>query len=847
MDGRLYRPITDFVLRLERSGLPSPDVKPGYVPVLVEATDPEGRVWRSDGHQPVCTDARQRERGANWPARDGKSLLPEGPVRDAFHNSVARADASGLLLRVCLEVTDPDLADIPWEQALVPERQDGTPVIRPGPGVLARYRGILPVRRVAGLPARLNDPHPDDLTGALVLGSALQVRGELVCPDGRKETIEPLVGADADASVAGEPLVTRTRHPVRPLEYPLTASALRSALRAPAWCFAFQGHGLRDGLVLAGPDGVTPEFVGAGELAEALTGAGVAVVLLLACRTAAPGHGSVDPSLAEALARGGVPYVIAMRTPVRNIDAHRMARNFFEELAASGSVDRAVISIREQTAADEWLPSVYVAAQSPRHLPIPPPPLPAPQLTGLTAYHVPADWDPDEPRPLVGDGHPARIDVLWGLDRGPLRGVLVDPAPDGDARLAALLTHVEEYVLREEPDWVLEGVLPTRRWFVVRPDWRDPPGDATHLAHSLTDHRQLEWYLEAGPGAPDADDPGYGRRVGLVLPYDPASGRDRDDVAAFSRRLALAFPGAALIVRVQGRLAGSDLDRIKDLVDDLALARPSVACLSRVVPGRLPMGVPAVPADAEERHRAEGSGGSVRASWRTEAEKLLAQARSLPPQEFERALAGAARDDDTAVRAAALVVASARYAELDVVRNAWRDAWPPHPGRLGLREHGDAIVPGLLRSRSTDAAAVLRTWGRLVPDEVAMAAGHLMTVTAGKTESAAGDTAALAHLRDCDTPARATAALRCGIGRELPLRALVAPPADGPAFPLRHPAVWALLARSPLTPDAVGLLRGWPPALRRVLGFDTDRENDPEVRDHLEPLQRILHPRIPRR
>lgn len=839
MDGRLYRPIADFVLRLERTVLPSPDVKPGHFPVVVEATDLEGRVWRSDGRQQVCTDQGRRGTGAKWPVRDGKSLLPEGPVRDAFHDSVARAEASGLLLRVCLEVTDPGLADVPWEEAVVPERPDGTPVRRPGPGTLARYRGILPVRRVAGQPARTNDPHPDDLTGALVLGSALQVQGELVCPDGRKETIKPLDGADADASVVGDPVETRTRHTVRPLEYPLTAPALRSALRAPAWCFAFQGHGLRDGLVLAGPDGVSPEFLGAGELAEALTGAGVAVVLLLACETAAPGGGSVDPSLAEALARSGVPYVVAMRTPVKNMHAHRMARDFFDELAESGSVDRAVIRIREQAVADEWLPSVYVAAGAPRHLPIPPEPLSSGQLTGLAAYHVPVDWRPDEPRPLVGDAHPARIDVLWGLDRGPLRGVLVDPAPDADARLAALLTHVDEYVLREEQEWVLKDVLPTRRWFVVRPDWTDPPGDATHLAHSLTDHRRLEWYLEQGPGAPGADEAGYGRRVGLVLPYEPASGRGWDDVAAFSRRLTLAFPGAALIVRVHGRLAGDDLTHTSRLVRDLALTRPSVAWLSRTVPGRLPPNVPADPAGAGARHGAAG--------WREAAEILLAQARSLPRQEFERVLARAARHDDTAFRAAALVVASARHAELDVVCDAWeRDTWPPHPGRLGLREHGDAIVPGLLRGRPAEAAAVLRNWGRLVPDEVARAAGHLMTVSAPKTKADARDAADLAYLRDCDTPGRATAALRCGIGRELPLRALVAAPADQPAFPPRHPVVWALLARSPLTRDAVGLLREWPPALRRVLGFDTDRETDPEVREHLEPLQRILHPQIPR-
>ncbi|MEV5400769.1 CHAT domain-containing protein [Streptomyces cellulosae] len=835
MNGRRYRSFVDFVLRVERVDASSTSARQGHVPVRVEASDLYEQVW--EGHGEVCIDASMRTGGKKWQSRDGKALLPAGPVLEAFHASVQAAEASGLLLRVCLDVQDPALADVAWERALVPHSPGGPPLLA-GPPTLARYRGVLLVRRVAGAFVRPDGPHPEDLTGTLLLGSALKVRGELVCPDGRREKIKPLEGADVDASVVAHPVATGTPRTVRALEYPLTTSALCSALRAPVWCFAFQGHGLRDGLVLAGPDGISPEFLGAGDLAEALTRAGAAVTLLLACETAAPGHGSMDANLAESLVRAGVPYVIAMRTPIKNIDANRMAGDFFDEFARSGSVDLAVIRIREMAADGEWLPSVYVAAEAPRHFPLRARDLSERELQGLAAYHVPLDWRPGEVRPLVGDAHPARIDVLWGLDRGPLRGVLVAPEPDADIMLARLLRHVEEYVLWDGQDYVLKDELPTRRWFPVRHDWEDPPEDPYSLMHLLKDHRELAWYLEEGPGAPNAGSPGYGRRVGLVLPYELTGGvREPEEVAAFSRRFAVAFPGAALIVCVKGLPSGAD--RLSRLVGDLARAWPTLAWLSRTVPGRLPPGAAAW-AGGTSWH---GDGAFTRGDWRAASTALLARAAALPRHDFEQLLVRAARDEDLAIRAAALVVASSRYAELDVLCNAWaRDEWPPDPGRLGLREHGDAIVCGLLRGcrEPAEAAAVLRNWERFVSDEVAGAAGHLATT--GPGACAAAD---LAYLAGCRTAADVTAALRAGIGAELSLRSLLDPPSDRLPLPLRSPVVWALLARSPLSRETAGLLRTWTPALRRVLGFASDRESDPEVREALEPLHRILHPCIP--
>ena len=38
--------------------------------------------------------------------------------------------------------------------------------------------------------------------------------------------------------------------------------------------------------------------------------------------------------------------------------------------------------------------------------------------SSLRAWHLPPDWVPGNPRPAPGDAHPARLDVLWCLDRG---------------------------------------------------------------------------------------------------------------------------------------------------------------------------------------------------------------------------------------------------------------------------------------------------------------------------------------------------------------------------------------------------------------------------------------------
>ncbi|MDX3866838.1 CHAT domain-containing protein [Streptomyces europaeiscabiei] len=875
----------DFVVRIsvDQHSAPLSD-SPNELWCEVSAIDDAGCVVRAQQPaviNPVKLSSDMRKGlAANDPQvrKVGNALLPSD-VLGAYHLAVDRAQQRGVRLRVCVVIYDERLGVVPWELASVPERCDGA---THAPQFLVRHRGVSVVRCIEGSASPLA-AHPLDLRGTLLVGTALTVHGRFQTPDGMTCEVSPLKGGAASAAetrTAAAQLGDQGSRDVRILAEPLTPAALREALREPVWGVFFAGHGHRDGIALAVADG-EPELMPGPELASLLVNAGVAVVVLAACSTASPISGGPDladagsaawsPHLAEQLVRAGVPYVLGMDGLIGDQHAVRLTEQFFETLTWSGSVDQATHEARLTMTHDWWQPVVYTCQGAPRQLTVPAP-MSAPPET-LRACHVPPDWRADQPWALPGDSRPARLDILWCLDRGPLRGVLVDvgDAPDADSgHLAAQLNDVEAGPLRLLTTY--GGPLRRRHWFGVRESWHEPHRDPGEFAHLLVRPRFLRHAL--------ADDP-QGNRIGLVL---PVSHRQPDEAVRYAQDIARCYPGAALIIQVcasrmpsavrtvteiaaglnQGRPDGSDLE-----VSILMRGRPSLIARTRpapepptaartveelafaLAPGRQPATAKSGQDELAEQARQfiqvwqETDAGSrprtTQDILQKERDSLLALVDS---KEVEPSLLGAiliehARSRPDPARSASLLLVSEDDADLD----AWLDAAeavkrPVVPAALPSAAWQAVLLAELRRAGTPQRVrAVERKWLGLIPPVAEAVLGHLASPGRGNGTPAARSAADLAFLESVTDPAVAEVALRAGIGAGLSVADLC--PNDGDPLP----AAWALLSRGTLDAPTAHRLSRWRPALRRVLGYTLDPvETDPQTRDRVAVLHQSLRP-----
>ncbi|MFF0514048.1 CHAT domain-containing protein [Streptomyces sp. NPDC004250] len=897
----------DFVVRVDLD--PACEPIPGAPHLLwsrVTAVNDLGHTVRAGRAAPVdpagLSEKLRKEMAADGPVtRNAGNLLLPGPVLAAYHAAVDRAQRHRAHLRICLLIQDDRLASVPWELAAVPERRDGAT----GPAqFLVRHHGVSVVRGVATGTAVPSTAHPLDLRGTLLLGTALTVEGGFRTGDGSDYVVEALETGTASAAetrAAAGRLGRRGGRDVRVLPEPLTEAALRQALDEPVWGVFFAGHGHRDGIVLAGADGGA-DFMPGSELAPLLASAGVAVVVLAACGTAAPANaepvepipragrpepaissrqqgcpapadaGSSSPSLAEYLVRSGIPYVLGMDGLIGDRHAMALTGRFFDTLAWGGSVDQAVDDARGAMAHDWWQPVVHTRLDAPRHLAVPAPESPAPST--LCACHVPPDWGGERPHPLPGSGRPARLDTLWCLDRGPLRGILVEErdTPDADAdALTHQLNDVETGPLRLLTHH--GGVFPRRHWFTVRTPWADPQRDSAEFAHGLARPEFLRHALASDPA---------GGRVGLVLPFSVGEHHPGQAVR-YARSIADCYPAAAVVVRLSAprlpralraatEIAAGMPDRRPDGsalgVNILLRPRPSGPAASPPPPHAPPASAlspldvalalaPAsrsAGADRAGSLLAEEAGEAIRnwqqrdavagprspeEAWRAELASLvdLTDHERVSPEFLAALLAEHARSRVDPVRSASLFLVCEDDDRLD----AWLDAAgsvnrPVIPAALPA---GDwkAVLLGELRRAPTvrQVRAVAQRWHGLIPRTVQAAVDHLATPGRDLLTPQQRTVEDLAFLEAVRDPAVAEAALRAGIGAGLALADL--PDGDPP------PAVWVLLSRMPLdAPTAERMLR-WSVSLRRVLGYTSDPvETDAEVRDRVAVFHQALRP-----
>lgn len=830
----------------------------------------------------------------------GSALLPK-LVAARFRAALEDARQRRAGVRLCIETTDPELAAVPWEICSVEVNTAGG---GPERRFLYRHEAVSVARR------RVRSFRPPEAeafareTGPVVVATALDVfdrHGRFGLQErkpgvgGHISAISAVQAADRLQGTRYEPVVTRD---------PVSRDELCDVLATQAWAFVFGGHGTADGIVLTGPGGREDlELMTATDLARVLYAAKVQVAVLAACHTATEaGSGAVDTpsgwsSVAGTLVDGGVPWVIGIRGLVDDKVAAELTRQFLAGLKDGDSVENALARARDEVGKPGWLPVLHTSESAPdaRFRA----PAPAVAREELTAFPAVSGERATAGR-LVYDEGPCRLDVLWGLDRGPIRGVLADRP---DTRLADELDRVEYGPLAPAttpPGRRATGtaLLPRRQWYELQCDGAEIPGSPDAL--NLLVSRPYGWnaHLKAHP---------EGSSTGFVVCWDAprgcAAGAVRPAVDLM-RAVASLLPGAAVLLHVRG----DDEEALLGAAEEAAGSLPArddgsgiaPAVLTRVRWGDTSWRTATEtgrPRDADAAvHPDAASSGRLTARARADrykrkrgqqdaAEQRLNAARAFIAEleaddedsdlladpaflasevfrvgtrpEVEALLTVLARErDDDEERYASLAAAATREDHLDV----WLAAAEGLPTASGEPAEGarpidplslpPALFPepvrtrvalGLLRRGDDPARAVPGPlWNNLVPQDLRRVFAYLRSAPKGR-DTAEGRAADLEFLLGLRSYEAAATALRAGVGQSLSIRELA--PA-GPKFPdgRLSPAGWAALASRPLEAASVRLLRGEPADwMRRAVGFHEEpAEPDGDNLRFAEGLRRAL-------
>ncbi|MFE3795530.1 serine/threonine-protein kinase [Nocardia tengchongensis] len=500
--------------------------------------------------------------------------------------------------------------------------------------------------------------------------------------------------------------------------------------------------------------------------------------------------------------------------------------------------------------------------------------LPSPPVqVSREAWHLPSDWTPGDLRPSCpGWAHPARIDVLWGLDRGPFRGVVAD-RPDTD--VAMLLWSIELDTLATVLIPVGAGGgafsrMPHRRWFSL-PDVGSahPPRTLEALERAVLDESGLRTHLRHHP---------RGASIGLVVRCE--QGRPRFEspasVYGFLAELAATWPEAALIVHVVAdfphqamevaAVVGKSLPGLCGESDPVILTRVLPAagkCVDPVGSDGDHGDLQAI-RDLRSAHTRSGQAATDPRSYPVldELELMVVEgialrdlARTLrkawdatEPSELHRALLRRSAGCSDRVRYVCLAAAVPRDDDLDLwLTGAAEAGRPADPDRLpaGLFPQGsiDAVVLAILR-RSADPETVRRRigpWWHLVSTPVRETAGHLTAPGRADMSAAARDATDRGFLLGLTSIPAAEVALRAGVGAHLGVGDLCPDGRPGPA-------AWAALVRRSLDDAAAGLIAGWPLPLRRVVGLvglsESRAEPSADTVERLASARLVLRPRI---
>ena len=305
----------------------APNLPSAYVPEMVELP-------QETGQRASYSSRLMQHLGINlW------EWLFDGPVQSSLDHSYGIALGQSSVLRLRLEVRDPELTSLPWE---IMQSQ-------PGRQALSLNQQILFSRTTSDVDPLADWGLDNDLKILLVLGQdsdeagsdkALQLEEEAKLLKDILQTHEP-------ATSTGRPVMRQVDVLLQP-----TPEALTQQLEAGRYnVFFYAGHGV------PGPDGgrlfLQPaEVLNGTELAQVLTRCRVKLAVFNTCWGAQPER--VDEqaiprsSLAEVLLHHGVPAVLAMRDSITDEEALTFIKVFTQVLAERKPVDEAVAIARQQ-------------------------------------------------------------------------------------------------------------------------------------------------------------------------------------------------------------------------------------------------------------------------------------------------------------------------------------------------------------------------------------------------------------------------------------------------------------------------------------------------------------------
>ncbi|WP_179167118.1 CHAT domain-containing protein [Streptomyces sp. 13-12-16] len=636
-------------------------------------------------------------------------LLPQG-VEQALQQAYIDALRDDALLRVRIGCANLVFSALPWELTRTTLATSASDPAGAGwDAHLVSAPDRLVVSRVLESAA---SPGPRTGLRSLVVTAADAVRRE------DRAGGAPRNGIDWTREAAGEAVRRLKEIGEAELLHAATREQLTQRLRTTAHVVCVIAHGWTDrdeecGIVLHAPGGTGPDRVPARELAELFQASGTQLVVLIACDTAGlnasrSGWGTA----AHHIVARRVPAVVAMQAPVRQSLGQEFLIGLATGLAENGEIHAAMVKglseVRRRTdiVGNLAVPALYTGRGDLRLREAPPEPvrgpahayplvpLPAAGEHGGEARGATAAWGTDSRR--------VRLDVVWGLERRPFAGVLLD-VPDHD--LAQDLDHYEKA-------WTVllqKGRLPARRWFATDVD--RPPRPlasweqyATSTQGAWHDFRQR--FARFDPGSPDAfehrADDGWVLRTELTA-WFPDWWQER--IGEWLRRLrgrdgCLERPFIVVLrgpVPVLEDRGPGVLTQVRDDLEN-RLGMP-VTALSRHRPGK--------------RYRDDGVARSDDDGLPADAKALSALRRRNPGQ-YGRALERLAADERLPGHPASLSAA----AEYDDDMRAWIGALGPgrpvpRPGGLPLdvgSEQADTIALALLKQVAKLSDGDLLAW-----------------------------------------------------------------------------------------------------------------------------------------
>jgi CHAT domain-containing protein len=267
-------------------------------------------------------------------------LMLPGRARAIFLASLNLLESKGEALRLRLSIEALELSALPWEYAFM-QRAPGEKV----PSDFLALRPNISLTRYENIGTALQPLAPK---------SEFRIVAALASP--MDENLEALK-VDLDAQAIGEAVAAlqKTMPALQPVILnPATRAELSRALHNVD-IFHFAGHGLFDGAELM-PDGRLrkqgrillvansnkPDPFASDQLAVMVSNAGVRLVVLGACNTAARDEGGAWTGVAPALVRNNIPAVVAMQFRVADAAAPVFLGALYLHVLQGKAIDQAV-------------------------------------------------------------------------------------------------------------------------------------------------------------------------------------------------------------------------------------------------------------------------------------------------------------------------------------------------------------------------------------------------------------------------------------------------------------------------------------------------------------------------